>query len=1331
MEDNRVSTPNEKAGASDQSHTPQQQQVQKEKGGFFSRKKKPASEEKSEDAAVDTKPAEPSIPPIAFTELFRYSTRFELFIDAIGLVAAAAAGAAQPLMSLLFGNLTQDFVSFGNAELSYFADLQEGNATKTAAALQTLQSAAVGFRHSAAEDASYLVYIGVGMFVCTYTYMYIWVYTGEINAKRIRERYLQAVLRQDIAYFDNVGAGEVATRIQTDTHLVQQGMSEKVALVVNFLCAFLTGFILAYARCWRLALAMSSILPCIGITGGVMNKFVSKYMQLSLKHVAEGGTLAEEVISTVRTAQAFGTQKVLGRLYDNHISGAQAADGKAAIWHGGGLAIFFFVIYSAYALAFQFGTTLINEGYANAGQVVNVFLAILIGSFSLALLAPEMQAVTHGRGAAAKLYATIERVPAIDSADPSGQKPEKVIGEITLENVKFNYPSRPDVPIVKGLNITFAAGKTAALVGASGSGKSTIVALIERFYDPLSGAVKLDGTDLRDLNIKWLRSQIGLVSQEPTLFATTIKGNVAHGLINTPYENASEEEKFKLIKEACIKANADGFVSKLPLGYDTMVGERGFLLSGGQKQRVAIARAIVSDPRILLLDEATSALDTQSEGIVQDALDKAAAGRTTITIAHRLSTIKDADRIFVMGEGLVLEQGTHTELLADENGAYSRLVHAQKLRERGDGQDGESTAAASADDMEKVAEEEVPLGRKNTGHSITSELAAKKTEERKKAEVNEDGYNLFYLFARIGALNREGLHRYAIGSIFAIMTGMVYPAFGIIYGQAISGFSEPDPSVRRYDGNRNALWFFVIAILSSLCIGFQNYYFASSAAILTSKLRSLSFKAILRQDIEYFDRDENSTGALTANLSDNPQKINGLAGVTLGAIVQAFTTLIGGSAIGLAYAWKPALVGMACIPFLVSAGYIRLRVVVLKDQQNKAAHENSAQLACEAAASIRTVASLTREEDCLRLYSSSLDGPLKKSNRTALWSNLLYSLSQSMTFYVIALVFWYGSTLVSRLEISTMSFFIALMSTTFGAMQAGNVFSFVPDVSSARGAGAAIIKLIDSVPEIDAESTEGKSLSGESIEGQIRFENVHFRYPTRPGVRVLRDLSLKVEPGTYVALVGASGCGKSTVIQMIERFYDPLAGQVLLDGQPINELNIQEYRKQIALVSQEPTLYAGTIRFNILLGAIKPESEVTQEEIEAACRNANILDFIQSLPNGFETEVGGKGSQLSGGQKQRIAIARALLRNPKVLLLDEATSALDSNSEKVVQQALDQAAKGRTTIAIAHRLSTIQNADCIYFIKEGRVSEAGTHDELLSLRGDYYEFVQLQALSKK
>lgn len=395
----------------------------------------------------------------------------------------------------------------------------------------------------------------------------------------------------------------------------------------------------------------------------------------------------------------------------------------------------------------------------------------------------------------------------------------------------------------------------------------------------------------------------------------------------------------------------------------------------------------------------------------------------------------------------------------------------------------------------------------------------------------------------------------------------------------------------------------------------------------------------------------------------------------------------------------------------------------------KKAYEKSASYACEATSAIRTVASLCREDDVWQHYHDQLVAQRVKSLNSVLWSSTLYAASQSLTFLCMALGFWYGGTLISSGEYSGFQFFLVFSAIIFGSQSAGTIFSFAPDMGKAKHAAAELKTLLDRKPKIDAWSTEGKVL--ENMEGSIEFRDVHFRYPTRPEQPVLRGLNLTVKPGQYVALVGASGCGKSTTIAMLERFYDPLVGGVYADGHEISSLNINNYRSYLALVSQEPTLYQGTIRDNILLGADTKPEDVPEEAIVQACKDANIYEFILSLPDAFNTVVGSKGSMLSGGQKQRIAIARALLRNPKILLLDEATSALDSESEKVVQAALDIAAKGRTTIAVAHRLSTIQKADMIYVFDQGRVVENGTHSELLAMKGRYFELVNLQSLGKQ
>ena len=1287
---------------------------------------KPAKGKKGKAPAEVGKPK-----PVKVGDLFRYATPNERLLNLLGIVCAAISGIAQPLMTVLFGNLTTAFLGINShTTLEEFMDRVNR------------------VRHNVNMDALYLTIIGICSWVVIYIYMAIWVYTGEVITLRIRQNYLKAVLRQDIAYFDNLGAGEITTRIQSDIQLIQDGISDKIPLMVALLSTFIAGFIVAYIRNWRLALVMTAIIPCIVVTAVVMNIFVAKYQQIELGYVAQAASLAEETLSTVRTAKAFDMTPHLSNMYDARNVLAMTASRRRAIATGIGVGGFFFCVYSAYALAFFFGSKLVADGNIQSGVVMNVIFSVLIGAFGMAMLAPNLQALSFAQAAAGKVYETIDRQPAIDSSSPDGLRPPHCIGNLSVRHVSFVYPSRPNVPILKEFSLDIPAGRTTALVGPSGSGKSTIVSLVERFYDPTAGEVLLDGLPLPQLNIQWLRTQIGLVGQEPTLFATTVWENIAYGLVHTPYEHYSPEEKDKLIVEAARQANAHDFILDLPQGYQTHVGERAALLSGGQKQRVSIARAIVKNPRILLLDEATSALDTASEGIVQEALDRASRGRTTITIAHRLSTIKNADNIVVMKNGVIVEQGQHNDLLQIPHGVYAGLVATQQInRENTEAMLTQHDTSPPDTDWDDASNKEREGNQVMTSHlSLPPDESAvsqvMKMGGLRHGKLDEEGkhrpQSLVYVLLRLARIGRDLLVPYFLpGMVCAVASGGTYPSFSILFGLALTNFSkcqnelgencpEPQRSDMRHTANMQALYFFIIAIISTFSTIFQMALIQQGSAMLMQRLRSRMFRAYLRADVSFFDEKDHSSGALTSALAENTQKINGFIGVSLGTIVQSISTLIVGAIIALIYGWKLALVVIACIPFTLCAGFVRLWLVVMKDVKVRKAHLVSSQKACESANAIRTVASLTREDDCLAEYSESLQSASQVAKKAALYGNIFYALSQSTSFFVISLGFWYGSQLQFRGEYDAGQFFTIFTAVVFGSIQAGNVFNFVPDISNARTAASAVFELLDNVPKIDANTDDGIVL--DHCEGHLRFEHVLFRYPTRPGVQVLRGVTMDAPPGSYCALVGSSGCGKSTTIQLIERFYDVEGGRITLDGHDIRTLNVRSLRKHIALVSQEPTLYDGTIAFNLRLGALDSPDDVTDEQMRAAAVQANILEFIEGLPNGFDTQVGAKGTQLSGGQKQRIAIARALVRNPKILLLDEATSALDSDSEKIVQQALDRAARGRTTISIAHRLATISHADRIFAFQNGVVAESGNHQTLMAQKGVYANLVRLQAL---
>ncbi|KAJ5120788.1 GTPase-activating protein [Penicillium bovifimosum] len=1250
---------------------------------------------------------------VNYMNLYRYATRNDKIVLVLASTAAIIGGALMPMMAVLFGGLAGTFRSF------LLGDISDNQ-----------------FTSELARFSLYFLYLAIGEFVMVYMATVGFVYAGEHITAKIRERFLAAILRQNIAFFDELGAGEITTRITADTNLVQEGISEKVGLTLTAIATFVAAFVIGFVRYWKLTLILCSTVVAIVVTLGFVGTFVAKLSKKYLGHFAEGGTVAEEVISSIRNAAAFNTQEKLARRYDGYLVEAEKSGFKLKSTTSSMIGFLFLYIYLNYGLSFWMGSRFLVDGSVGLAQILTIQMAIMMGAFALGNITPNVQAITTAVAAANKIYATIDRVSPLDPISTEGQKLEKLQGDVELKNIRHIYPSRPEVVVMDDVSLLIPAGKSTALVGASGSGKSTIIGLVERFYDPVGGSVHIDGHDTKDLNLRWLRQQISLVSQEPTLFATTIFGNIKHGLIGTPHEHESEKAITELVERAARMANAHDFITSLPEGYETDIGERGFLLSGGQKQRIAIARAMVSDPKILLLDEATSALDTKSEGVVQAALDKAAQGRTTVIIAHRLSTIKNADNIVVMSHGRIVEQGTHDELL-QKKAAYYNLAEAQRIatKQESRNQDDDHILPETDYDLPRAEfhekrhssgkldqREEPEDPEADKARSVKSRTALAK----KGQEGIADNYTLFQLIHFVAGLNKQEWKYMIFGVFLAIICGGGNPTQAVFFSKCITALSLPlsESSEIRRQANFWSLMYLMLAFVQLLALISQGIAFSYCAERLTHRVRDRAFRYILRQDIAYFDK--RSAGALTSFLSTETSQLAGLSGITLMTILLLVTTLVASCAIGLAVGWKLSLVCMSTIPLLLACGYFRLAMLVRLEREKKKAYEDSASYACEATSAIRTVASLTREGDICSHYHEQLLSQGRSLVWSVLKSSILYAASQSLQFLCMALGFWYGGTLFGRHEYTMFQFFLCFSTVIFGAQSAGTIFSFAPDIAKASHAATSVKALFDRTPEIDSWSHDGDKV--QSIEGHVEFRDVHFRYPTRPNQPVLRGLNLQVKPGQYVAFVGASGCGKSTAIALLERFYDPALGGVYVDGKEISSFNINNYRSHLALVSQEPTLYQGTIRENIMLGT--DQDDVSEDEMVVCCKNANIYDFIISLPSGFDTLVGSKGSMLSGGQKQRLAIARALLRKPRILLLDEATSALDSESEKLVQAALDTAAKGRTTIAVAHRLSTVQKADMIYVFNQGRIIEGGTHSELMQKRSAYFELVGLQNLGE-
>ena len=1253
-----------------------------------------------------------------FKLIYHLSNLPEIIMMTFATLGSLISGIAGPIMSLLFGDTIESF-----------STLQEFQTTNTTSLshIQThplmLEYITGPFKTTIDNIVIKFLYIGIAMFFADFLNNSLWHLSGLRQIHNMKQKYFKLILSQEQSWFDINNAYEFATKVQAQLEQIEYGLGDKFGLIIQMCAQLISGLSIALSASWKLTLVMLCVSPFIIACIIVLVTSLKNAIIQSRKAYETAGGIAEEVLYNIKTVASFANFNFEQQRFNTYIDKVHSLEKQKAIKLGMSVGGMVFFINMSFVVALLYGTELIIEDQTtmNCGKVLTVIFSTIMAIMSLGSIAPNVKIIQEAAIASSDYFTLVKRVSHIElplsTYKPSSR--DDIKGKIEFKNVSFIYPSNTHSSnqrmILNNLNLVFEPGKKVALVGESGCGKSTIVNLIERLYEPIHGEITLDDVNVNKYDLNYLRSLIGYVQQEPVLFNTTIRDNVVFGRSELLNELGDENV---LIKEACDDAYASEFIDNIQDTYDYVVGVKGSKLSGGQKQRIAIARAILCKPKLLILDEATSALDNKSEKEVQCALDNICNKKnvTTIIIAHRLSTIINADLIYVFKDGKVYEQGTHKELIK-RNGYYAGLVKSQLAQDEFD------ESSEHNNEQQHITVENKKQSLTQTNGDITHNVIInKKVHDSNNSNNSNNSGNCSLSsnvrFNKLLLLLHNDKIELFIGVISSLIVGASIPLQGYVLASAINVLSLPNIKTIKTEGLFWSMMFLVLAFTYGLFLYFKLWKFTEIGSIITSSTRKQIISKYLQLHLSYFDINANSPGALLTKLSLDTTQLNSLILSILGDIISVCGVIICGLCLGFYFSWRLTLISLCFIPFIVTS-----RIIVNKTRHGGRSTENNANIEAgsvlsECVTNTKTIYSFNFQNEAVKMYLNILNESSYIFIRDSILKGILMGIGVFALYANNATVFHYAWVFIKNGQLTFDNMNLAMNCALMLSNGVANNINGLTEYNKANKAFDSMYNILNTVSLINtSDEVNARKLSVTDVKGKIEFRNVSFAYPTKPGMYVLRDVSFVIQPGQTVALVGFSGSGKSTVVQLLERFYDVEEGEILIDDVNIKEYNLIELRKVIGLVSQEPVLFKRSVFDNILYGKLN----ASKDDVYNAAKKAAI-DKVVDICN-----VGSGDNAVSGGEKQRIAIARVFLKNPIILLLDEATSALDKESEIEIQKSITDLQKGRTSITIAHRLSTIEHVDNIYVLEGGRIVEQGTHQELLLLKGKYSTLYKLSS----